>query len=86
MNTRQFAARINILPQSIHARYCRAGSYFGVVPEKLPNGHLVWPDDAVEQLKESARKHGYVDKTRQAREAKAAKRTATEGASQSGAA
>lgn len=39
----QFAALNNVKPQSVHARICRTGSYFGVVPKKLANGRLAFP-------------------------------------------
>lgn len=48
--TDSLASRLGIKPQSIHARYCRTGSYFGVKPLKLPNGRLLWPADAFERL------------------------------------
>ena len=50
MTNSQFAKKIGIRPESLHARICRYGSYFGVVPDKLPNGRLIWPDDAFERL------------------------------------
>lgn len=40
----QFAARNQVKAQSVRARLCRTGSYFGVVPVKLANGRLAWPD------------------------------------------
>lgn len=45
-----FARTMGIHPQSIVAHLCRHGSYFGIKPFKLPNGRLMWPDDAIEQL------------------------------------
>lgn len=39
----QFAALNKVKPQSVRARICRTGSYFGVVPKKLANGRLVFP-------------------------------------------
>mgnify|MGYP000960468400 CR=1 FL=1 len=39
----QFAALNQVKPQSVRARLCRTGSYFGVVPMKLANGRLAWP-------------------------------------------
>lgn len=50
MVTSQLAKSIGINGTSIHRRVCLTGSYFGVKPTKLPNGRLLWPDDAVEQL------------------------------------
>jgi hypothetical protein len=51
MNTEQLAERLGIKAQSIRSRYCRTGSYFGVVPDHFPNGRLDWPNDADQQLR-----------------------------------
>lgn len=48
--TERLAEGLGIKPGSIRSRYCRTGSYFGVRPLKLPNGRLLWPGDAREQL------------------------------------
>jgi hypothetical protein len=53
MNTETLADRLGIKAQSIRARLCRAGSYFGVRPQRLPNGRLLWPDDAFDQIVKS---------------------------------
>jgi len=45
-STEQFAARHLVKPESVIARLCRTGSYFGITPDKLPNGRLSWPDKA----------------------------------------
>lgn len=50
MTTNDFAKSFGINGTSIHRRVCLTGSYFGVKPTKLPNGRLLWPDDAIEQL------------------------------------
>ncbi|WP_290536407.1 hypothetical protein [Alcanivorax sp.] len=50
LTTVQFGAQIGIKPESIRVRLCQTGSYFGVTPRKLPNGRLLWPADAAEQL------------------------------------
>ena len=50
MTTIQFSAQIGSKPESIRVRLCQTGSYFGVTPRKLPNGRLLWPADAAEQL------------------------------------
>lgn len=78
MNTRELATRLGNQPHTLHAAYCRNGHYFGVFPEKLPNGTLLWPDDAVERLVEAAKKTPPIDKCKKAREVKAAKRAADE--------
>lgn len=40
----QFAAINQVLPQSVRARICRTGSYFGVRPIKLASGRLAFPN------------------------------------------
>jgi hypothetical protein len=52
--TEALADRLGIKPQSLRARVCRTGSYFGLRPLKLPNGRLLWPADSVERLKHAA--------------------------------
>lgn len=39
----QFAAFNQVKGQSVRARICRFGNYFGVVPRKLANGRLAFP-------------------------------------------
>lgn len=43
LSAEQFASLNQVKPQSVRARLCRTGSYFGVLPLKLANGRLVWP-------------------------------------------
>ena len=42
-STAEFAAQNLVKPQSVRKQYCLKGSYFGVRPQKLPNGRLCWP-------------------------------------------
>ncbi|KAF3461263.1 hypothetical protein GO287_02042 [Ralstonia solanacearum] len=42
--TEVFANNNHIRPQTPRKQYCLTGSYFGVVPTKLANGRLLWPD------------------------------------------
>lgn len=44
LSTKQFGDLNQVKPQSVSARVCRTGSYFGVVPKKLANGRLAWPN------------------------------------------
>jgi hypothetical protein len=74
LNTRELATRLGKQPHTLHASYCRNGHYFSLVPLKLPDGTLMWPDDSVDQLLEYARANGVQDKPRKAREVLAAKR------------
>ena len=43
LSAEQFAALNQVKAQSVRARLCRTGSYFGTVPKKLANGRLAWP-------------------------------------------
>jgi hypothetical protein len=74
LNTREFAKKLGKQPSTLHAAVCRQGSYYGIRPQKLPDGTLLWPDDAVEQLVEYAKLNGACDKAKKARDALAAKR------------
>ena len=42
-STAEIAERNLVKPQTVLKRLCLTGSYFGVVPKKLPNGRLAWP-------------------------------------------
>lgn len=50
MNSRKFAELVGIQPQSLRTRVAKHGHYFGVVPCRLPNGRLRYPDNALELL------------------------------------
>lgn len=43
LSCEQFAELNHVKPQSVRARICRFGSYFGIVPVKLANGRLAFP-------------------------------------------
>lgn len=45
ISTEQFAEEIGIKAQSVRVRLCETGSYFGIIPTKLPNGRLRWPEN-----------------------------------------
>jgi hypothetical protein len=49
-NTDEFAAAMQVKATSVRVRLCQTGSYFGIKPEKLPNGRLLWPVDALEKF------------------------------------
>ncbi|MGD7197283.1 hypothetical protein ACQCQP_15970 [Ralstonia pseudosolanacearum] len=51
LSTEEFAAVMAVDPQSIRKRYSSDGSYHGVRPTKLPNRRVLWPVDAVRQLR-----------------------------------
>jgi hypothetical protein len=42
MTTEEFAKNQGLKAQSVLARLCRTGSYYGVVPTKRVNGRLDW--------------------------------------------
>jgi len=43
LDTDQFAELNRVKGQSVRARICRTGHYFGVTPKKLANNRLAWP-------------------------------------------
>lgn len=50
LSTQELAALAKVKPTSIRVRLCETGSYFGLRPQKLPNGRLLWPADSLERL------------------------------------
>ncbi|MCV2370017.1 DNA-binding protein [Roseateles oligotrophus] len=53
LSTDEFAAQHRVLAQSIRKQLWANGSYFGIVPLRLPNRKLLWPKDSVEKLLEA---------------------------------
>lgn len=51
ISTAAFAAQMQIKAESVLRRLSVTGSYFGIRPEKLPNGRLEWPENPRELLK-----------------------------------
>ena len=49
LSCEEFARLNQIKPQSVRARLCRFGSYYGVQPVKLANGRLAFPAVQVAQ-------------------------------------
>lgn len=43
LSAEQFATLNQVKSQTVRARLCRTGSYFGIRPLKLANGRLAWP-------------------------------------------
>lgn len=56
ISTETLAEQCHVKPASVRVRLCRTGSYFGLIPKKLPNGRLSWPGDSYERLANAARK------------------------------
>ncbi len=50
ISTEELAAGCMVRPASIRVKLCREGHYFGLVPDKLPNGRLAWPADWRERM------------------------------------
>lgn len=48
LSTDQFAANNRVKAASVRHRLSLTGSYYGVLPKKLINGRLAWPDVQVE--------------------------------------
>ena len=58
ISTEELAAANCVKPESIRVRLCRMGHYFGLVPDKRPNGRLAWPGDWRERMVRPERKRG----------------------------
>jgi|GEM_PF-614770 len=52
ISTNALAEQLSLKPESIRVRLCNTGSYFGVVPKKLPNNRLIWPSNSYQLLVE----------------------------------
>lgn len=50
LSTHELANLLNMSPASLRVRLCTHGSYFDLVPTKLPNGRLQWPADSLQRL------------------------------------
>ncbi len=55
-STSELARHLGMTSGAMRVRLCETGSYFGLKPERLPNGRLLWPADSLERLKEAGRK------------------------------
>lgn len=54
-STPELARHIGITPDGMRVHLCKRGSYYGLIPDRLPNGRLLWPADSMERLKEIGR-------------------------------
>jgi hypothetical protein len=50
ITTEELATYVGIKPASIRSRLCKFGHYFGLRPQKLINGRLIWPRDAAQHV------------------------------------
>jgi hypothetical protein len=55
-STPELARHLGITAEGMRVHLCKRGSYYGLKPERLPNGRLIWPADSMERLKEAGRK------------------------------
>lgn len=46
----EFAKNFGVKPDTIRRNLCVNGHFLGLKPIKLPNGRLLWPDVAPDQL------------------------------------
>lgn len=53
LTTEALAQRVGVKAPSIRSRVCKTGHYFGLTPQKLSNGRLLWPANSLELLKRS---------------------------------
>ena len=51
LSCQAFALLNQVKPQSVRARIYRTGEYFGVVPVRLANGRLAFPNMQVRTVK-----------------------------------
>jgi len=54
--TSELARHLGITAEGMRVHLCKRGSYYGLIPERLPNGRLLWPADSMKRLKERGRK------------------------------
>ena len=56
LSTSELARHCGITAEGLRVHLCKRGSYYGLVPERMPNGRLLWPADSMERLKALGRK------------------------------
>lgn len=44
LSTEEFGQANRVKGQTVRKRYCETGSYYGVIPLKLANRRLAWPN------------------------------------------
>lgn len=54
--TPELARHCGITAEGLRVHLCKRGSYYGLIPERMPNGRLLWPADSMERLKALGRK------------------------------
>lgn len=50
LDTENAALRLGVKPPTLRHSLCLRGHYLGIRPVKLPNGRLLWPQDAIQKL------------------------------------
>ena len=71
-STSELARHLGITAEGMRVHLCKRGSYYGLLPERLPNGRLLWPADSMSRLKERGRKTGVRTPVRKPRNIEAA--------------
>lgn len=56
MRTSELARGVDVTPEHIRKVYQKTGNYLGLVPVRLPNNRLLWPNDAIALLKKGGAK------------------------------
>ena len=56
MTTNELAKCLGLSTESLRQAHSKQGNYYGLIPLKLPNGRLHWPDDSVAKLKNGGAK------------------------------
>ena len=50
LDTESAARQLGVKPPTMRHSLCLRGHYLGIRPVKLPNGRLLWPQDAIQRL------------------------------------
>ncbi len=50
LSTNEAAEKLGMRPATLRHGLCLKGHYLGMQPVKLPNGRLVWPAKAIENM------------------------------------
>lgn len=53
ISTNELATLLGVTAQSIYKRHCETGSYWGIHPNKMPNGRLLWPANTIDLIKQA---------------------------------
>lgn len=48
--TAEFAELLGVKPETPRSSLCKKGHYLGIVPKKMPNGRLLWPESGIAKI------------------------------------